>query len=74
MPQAIAEVFSSIFGQRVAFDPNLSRIDEPGWTSLKHMELLIALEMKFGLRFDGADATDMTSVPAIVERIESRLT
>ena len=51
--QEIAEVFTHIFGERVTYDPTLSRIDVPGWTSLKHMEFLIALEMKFGLRFDG---------------------
>lgn len=69
----IETVFASVFGDRVSFDPQLARADEDYWTSLKHMEFLIALEAEFGLRFDGADATDMTSIPVVIERIESRL-
>jgi acyl carrier protein len=69
----IEHVFARVFGDRVTFDPQLARVDETYWTSLKHMEFLIALESEFGLRFDGADATDMTSIPIVVERIEARL-
>jgi acyl carrier protein len=37
------------------------------------MEFLIGLEREFGIRFDGADATDMTSIAAVVERVGSKL-
>ena len=60
-----------MFGGVIAFSPTLQRLDEPSWTSLKHVELIIALEREFGVRFDGADATDMTSIPVIVQRIEA---
>lgn len=66
-------VFVSVFGGAVEFTPTLSRLDEARWTSLKHVELIVALESEFGLRFDGADATDMTSIPAVIDRIEQRL-
>jgi acyl carrier protein len=62
-----------VFGEAIAFDPSLERLDEPSWTSLKHVELIIALEREFGVRFDGADAIDMTSIPTIVERVEREL-
>jgi acyl carrier protein len=37
------------------------------------MEFLVGLEQEFGVRFDGADATDMTSIPEVVERIGNKL-
>ncbi len=66
-------VFVSTFGLQVPFDVGLSRLDEARWTSLKHVEFIIALEQEFGVRFDGADATDMTSIDIVLERIRQRL-
>ena len=72
MPR-IQKTFSTVFGPRVAFRAELRRVDEPRWTSLKHVELIIALEQEFGVRFDGADATDMISIPVVTERIRQRV-
>ena len=69
----INKVFSSVFGRKVAFDPALDRASEPRWTSLKHVEFIIALEVEFGVRFDGADATDMTSIRVVADRVAQRL-
>ncbi|MGH8240232.1 MAG: acyl carrier protein [Steroidobacteraceae bacterium] len=72
MPR-IQKTFSTVFGPRVPFRAELRRVDEPRWTSLKHVELIIALEQEFGVRFDGADATDMISIPVVTERIRQRV-
>lgn len=69
----IETVFTRVFGKRTPFAIGLSRVDEPRWNSLKHMELLLGLEQEFGVRFDGADATDMTSVSEVVQRVGSKL-
>lgn len=66
-------VFARVFGVRTPFSGNLSRLDEPLWTSMKHVEFLVGLEQEFGIRFDGADATDMTSIPVVVERVQEKL-
>jgi acyl carrier protein len=66
---AVRRAFSKVFGQQIAFEPGLSRITEPRWTSLKHVEFIIQLECELGVRFDGADATDMTSIAAVLERV-----
>lgn len=70
----IEKAFQSVFGRRIGFNPQLDRASEPRWTSLKHVEFLIALELEFGVRFDGADATDMVSIPVVTDRIRQRLT
>jgi len=70
--QRIERVFGSVFGRKVPFHSALKRADEPRWSSLKHVEFIIALEREFSVRFDGADATDMTSIPAVLERVRQR--
>jgi acyl carrier protein len=40
---------------------------------LKHVEFIIALEAEFGVRFDGADATDMISIAAVEDRLRQKL-
>jgi acyl carrier protein len=69
----IQRVFASVFGRQVPFNASLTRTSEPRWTSLRHVEFVIALEVEFGVRFDGADATDMTSVAVVAERVAQRL-
>ncbi len=67
----IERAFTRTFGRDVVFRPDLERTAEPRWNSLKHVEFLIALEGEFKVRFDGADATDMTSIPAVAARLQA---
>jgi acyl carrier protein len=69
----VQRAFSAVFGPHVPFRLELSRTDEERWTSLRHVEFVIALEAEFQVQFDGADATDMTSIPAVIDRVHSRL-
>jgi acyl carrier protein len=69
----VETVFVRVFGKRMPFAPHLSRLDEPRWNSMKHMEFLVGLEQEFGIRFDGGDATDMVSMPDVVARVGSKL-
>ncbi len=68
----VERVFARVFGNRLAFSRDLVRADHEYWTSLKHMEFIIALELEFGVRFDGADAVDMQGIDTVVERIVER--
>ncbi|HVW69533.1 MAG TPA: acyl carrier protein [Steroidobacteraceae bacterium] len=69
----IHKAFRTAFGSRVPFNGDLDRVHESRWTSLKHVEFLVALEQEFGLRFDGTDATDLVSIKAVRERVAARL-
>ena len=69
----VESVFASVFGNRLRFDRELTRADHEYWTSLKHMEFLVALEVEFGIRFDGADAVDMQSIATAIDRIAERV-
>jgi acyl carrier protein len=69
----VETVFVRTFGGRLPFNRELARADHEHWTSLKHMEFLVALEAEFGIRFDGGDAVDMQSVATVVERVAERI-
>jgi acyl carrier protein len=71
--ERVATVFRQTFGKQLAFDASLTRADVPAWTSMKHVEFIIALERAFKVRFDGADATDMVSLPVVLERLGKKL-
>ena len=68
----VESVFVEVFGNRLPFSLEIARADHQYWTSLKHMEFLVALEVEFGVRFDGADAVDMQSIATVIERIAER--
>lgn len=69
----VESVFTEVFGNRLPFGRALMRADHEYWTSLKHMEFLVALELEFGVRFDGGDAVDMQSIDTVIERIAERV-
>jgi acyl carrier protein len=73
LTERLAAVFRQTFGKRLGFSTDLKRTDVAAWTSLKHVEFIIALESAFKVRFDGADATDMVSIPVVLERLRQKV-
>jgi acyl carrier protein len=71
--ERVAAVFRQTFGKKAVFNADLNRTDLALWTSMKHIEFIIGLEKAFGVRFDGADATDMVSIPVVLDRLRRRL-
>jgi acyl carrier protein len=47
----IAEILSLILGRAVAAGENLKRADEAKWDSLKHLEIIFAIEGAYGVAF-----------------------
>lgn len=43
--------------------------DIPEWDSLKHIQLIIAIEEEFEITIDFSDTLDMTSIPTIKNKI-----
>jgi acyl carrier protein len=41
----------------------------PGWDSLRHLELMLELEMRFGVRIPAEDVPELTSIGAIEEAL-----
>ena len=51
----------------------VTRQDVAQWDSLKHMELVFALEDRYGVRFDEDEFANLTSPKAIVSAVARKL-
>ena len=54
-------------------DSGFSRLSHPDWDSMKHVELVIALETKFGFRLQGEEVGRMNSFDQIHSLIQTKL-
>ena len=44
----------------------------PGWDSLHHLNLVLALEQTYDLPFDPLEAAELTGVQAVVDAVRSK--
>jgi len=50
-------------------DPGFRREEQAAWDSLKHIEVIFALEDRFGVQFSEADMQQMDSLGKITQRV-----
>jgi acyl carrier protein len=62
----VADVFNCRVDQ---VTPQSSSETIEGWDSLHHLNLVLALEERFGISIDPWQASELTSVEAIVEAV-----
>ena len=74
MEKRIKKVMSAVF------EVNISKIDEKispetleQWDSLRHMNLIVALEEEFNIRFSEGDIVEMVTFPLIKMVITEKL-
>jgi len=53
----------------IGLDSSITTIEQ--WDSLKHLNLIMAIEQEFGIRIDVNDAVEMTSFSNICEKLVS---
>jgi acyl carrier protein len=71
MREAIISVFSEVFRLPPdRFGDDVTPANVEGWDSARHVELVVALEERFGCMFEPDEVPDLTSL----ERIEEILT
>jgi acyl carrier protein len=68
--QTVAEVFL-IEVQQVSAESSPESI--PAWDSVGHLNLVLTLEQKFGVRFDPDQIPQLTSVQAIAEAVAAKI-
>jgi acyl carrier protein len=62
----VRTVMSEVFKCDVSEHENLVRSQTEQWDSLKHLELILALEDEFKIRFSAEQAANMDSLEDIV--------
>lgn len=55
------------------FDETTNMVSTPAWDSLRHIQLLSAVERRFGIEIDGDDAFRLTSAERLIEYLHNRL-
>ena len=66
MHERVKHVVASVLGVDPATIPDDARSEDlAGWDSLRHLELMLALEAEFGVRIPAEAMLELTSLPAI---------
>ena len=69
----VARVLADVFGldpRQIRPDSSPDTIDT--WDSVQHLNLIIALEQEFGVRFAPEEIEDAVSVQAITEMVQGK--
>ncbi len=68
------EVIASVLNvDMAAVDRGSSADTIAGWDSLRHVQLVLALEESFGIQFEVEDIESMSTVGAVVDAVQRRL-
>lgn len=57
----------------LVLEPDMSAADVPGWDSLANVQIMVAIERAFGVRFRTGDIASMANLGELVARVEARL-
>jgi len=74
--QIVAEVrrlMGLILKRDIANTAEVRRDQEPAWDSLKHVEIMFAIEDRFSVKFTAAEFAELASIDQIAAAVESRV-
>jgi len=68
--EAMTEIFRDLFDDpTLTIGPDTTAYDVPGWDSLMHIQLLVAVESRFGVRLSTAQVTSLSNVGELMTLI-----
>ena len=70
MKNELLEVFSIVFNKTFKENEIISKQTERDWESLKHIELIMAIEEQFEITFNPEEISELDSFDKILEKIE----
>jgi acyl carrier protein len=68
--ERVRDTLALVLNISIPADEQLERSEQPNWDSLKHVELIFALESEFDIQIKGEEMECLTSLKAITEVIE----
>jgi acyl carrier protein len=70
---ALGEIFADVFMRDdITPTPTLTAKDVPGWDSFKQIEIVMAAEVQFGVKFSTRELDNLLSVGDLVKVIEAK--
>ncbi len=71
--ERLQEVFRDVFDdEEIVVGDETTAEDVEGWDSLEHINLIVAVEKEFGIKFNMGEANKMKNVGEMVDIILSR--
>lgn len=71
---ALQDIFRDIFDDdEIELEPTTSAADIPEWDSFNHVNIIVASEMKFGVKFLAAELDDLKNVGDFVALVRKKL-
>ncbi len=69
----LRRIFSDVFDEDLEVKPETSAQDVSGWESFSHINLILAIESAFAVRFTSSEIERMHNVCDMVALIQQRL-
>jgi acyl carrier protein len=67
-------IFHDLFDdESIVLSPGLTADDIPEWDSFNHINLIVAIEARFGIKFQTAELESMQTVGHLADLIQSKL-
>ena len=67
-------VFCEVFNDdAIMINRETTADDIEGWDSLSHMNLIVAVEMKFNIRFTGGEVQGLKNVGDLIDQINKKI-
>ena len=67
------KIFSDIFDEKITLFPETTAKDIDGWDSLEHINIIHAVERRFGMKFKMGEVSTMKNVGEMVRIISERI-
>ncbi len=73
--EALTEIFRDVFmNDDLTLKPELTAKDVPGWDSFKQIEIIIAIEEKYGIKFHTRELDSLHNVGDLARTLEAKTT
>jgi len=70
----LTNIFRDLFDDdTIVLSPGLTAADVPEWDSFNHINLIVAIEARFGVKFQTAELESMQTVGHLADLVQSKL-
>ena len=70
----LCKVFRNVFqDDSIEIEPGMTADDIEGWDSLSHVNLIIAVEIEFGIEFSQSEIRSFENIGALITAINSKV-
>ena len=72
--ERLTKVFRTVFdNESITLTPDLTADDVDEWDSLSHINLMLAIELEFGIEFSQSEIQNFSNVGELLECVKTKL-